>query len=281
MPSSATPSSGGAPLVLFVHIAKTGGTTLRQALLWQYVIYRWKHRLNIERGADDFGAYRALSAAERRRCRIVHGHMRFGIHAHVPGTFQYVTMMREPMRQVISLYHYIKASYTDTQFTTGLRDFILEGHDSYTPNSQVRTLAGVRSDRPDCPDHALETAKRNIEKHIPVVGLTKYFDESLVLMGRRRGWTRWPLYARDNTNSARPPLAQLPDALLAEIREQNALDLALYDYVEARLERQQAEEGASLQDDLRRFRRANAIFGRVAPIGRWVLRQMRLLPSVR
>ena len=89
--------------LLFMHIPKTAGTTLRAVVERQY------------RPTTLFSLYPGHEAQlDALRVRVsdrppaaVMGHFRFGLHAAFPAGGRYVTFLRDPVDQVISHYNHL------------------------------------------------------------------------------------------------------------------------------------------------------------------------------
>ena len=226
------------PTVVFLHIGKTGGTTLRRVLRRQYtesemMVVRARARPREETLAD----FAELPEAERARPRLILGHTVFGLHELVPRPSTYITLLRRPVSLVLSQYGFVRRTpghrHHQAAQGMGLEEYLASGLAQEMNNSQTRALAGA-VDVPygENPPELLELAKRNVEEHFRVVGLTERFDESLVLFGLAFGWSRLS-YVRANVASRR--VVPSP-AGLAEIERLNALDLELYDWAERRLQ---------------------------------------------
>ena len=226
------------PTVVFLHIGKTGGTTLRRVLRRQYtesemMVVRARARPREETLAD----FAELPEAERARPRLILGHTVFGLHELVPRPSTYITLLRRPVSLVLSQYGFVRRTpghrHHQAAQGMGLEEYLASGLAQEMNNSQTRALAGA-VDVPygENPPELLELAKRNVEEHFRVVGLTERFDESLVLFGLAFGWSRLS-YVRANVASKR--VVPSP-AGLAEIERLNALDLELYDWAERRLQ---------------------------------------------
>jgi len=226
------------PTVVFLHIGKTGGTTLRRVLRRQYpesemMVVRARARPREETLAD----FAKLPEAERARPRLILGHTVFGLHELVPRPSTYITLLRRPVSLVLSQYGFVRRTpghrHHQAAQGMGLEEYLVSGLAQEMNNSQTRALAGaVEVPYGENPPELLELAKRNVEEHFRVVGLTERFDESLVLFGLAFGWSRLS-YVRANVASKR--VVPSP-AGLAEIERLNALDLELYDWAERRLE---------------------------------------------
>jgi hypothetical protein len=226
------------PTVVFLHIGKTGGTTLRRVLRRQYpesemMVVRARARPREETLAD----FAKLPEVERARPRLILGHTVFGLHELVPRPSTYITLLRRPVSLVLSQYGFVRRTpghrHHQAAQSMGLEEYLASGLAQEMNNSQTRALAGaVEVPYGENPPELLELAKRNVEEHCRVVGLTERFDESLVLFGLAFGWSRLS-YVRANVASKR--VVPSP-AGLAEIERLNALDLELYDWAEQRLQ---------------------------------------------
>ena len=103
------------PTVIFLHVGKTGGWTLRQVLyrnVGRSQVMRVKPPRERPRGflnvqpLEDFAA---LSSADRERPRLIVSHMIFGIHESVPRPSTYISMLRHPVPRAISQYRHVVA----------------------------------------------------------------------------------------------------------------------------------------------------------------------------
>ena len=90
---------------IFLHIQKTGGTTVHRILERHYPkdrIYSfdaWEHT---------FEHFTNLSEDERGRIRLLRGHMVFGMHECVPNPSTYFTVLRDPVERAISYYYHVR-----------------------------------------------------------------------------------------------------------------------------------------------------------------------------
>jgi len=254
------------PLV-FVHIPKTAGTTLRHVIRKQYGQERI---MNIRAFRPDILKTRVQEhcrSTTPRGDRVFVGHMIFGAHRHLNGDATYVTMVREAIDRVISDYYYIRRTpshdFYNPVATHGysLAEYVRSGITIYTNNVQTRILAGWGREVPfgECSERMLDQAKRNIETHFSVVGITRRFDESIVLMKHRLGWSV-PVYMTRNRTSDRPGRNEVGSSTIDVIRKYNALDERLFKYAEDRLERQIEEGQERLAWDLKMLDMANTIY---------------------
>src|SRR5687767_997581 len=96
------------PLVLHLHLPKTGGTTLNEILARPCAPGEY-----VALGPDVHGAIenlRSWSDERRAEVRVVQGHLPYGLHEIFPQPHTYVTLLREPVDRVLSFYFYVARS---------------------------------------------------------------------------------------------------------------------------------------------------------------------------
>ncbi|MGH3075770.1 MAG: hypothetical protein ACRDQC_12610, partial [Gaiellales bacterium] len=94
--------------IIFLHIGKTAGSTLRPVLKRQFsrseaITIRARRRPREETLTD----FARLPEADRMRPRLIMGHTVFGLHESVPRPSTYITMVRNPVRLAVSQYRYV------------------------------------------------------------------------------------------------------------------------------------------------------------------------------
>lgn len=258
------------PTVFFLHIPKTAGTTLN-GILNQH--YPRRAQLFVNRRTDRQRCFEQLSPQRQQDLRLVRGHFAFGLHEVFPGTATYVTVLREPVAQTISMYRYWRADPTQGHFHTMARSLDLEAFlDKIVPdddphfggmrNFQTKMLCGKTP--VDWSDSAavLAAAKGNLDRHFCAVGLTERFDESLLVLQRALQWRRPSVYVRQKTN--REPFT-VSQSLRDKISAHSTLDAALYGHAEAKLAASIAAYGPDFDRDLKRQQATNAVY---QPAGR-------------
>jgi hypothetical protein len=127
-----------------------------------------------------------------------------------------------------------------------------------TDNGQLRLLTGHIDDIEigGCTRQLLDQAKNILRKYFMVVGSSERFDESLLLMKRKLGWNRLPVYQKRNVGAPRPP--ELPKQVLDTIRKHNELDCELYEWASDRLQQELQRE--DIQGELSKFQTANSMY---------------------
>jgi hypothetical protein len=256
---------------LFVHLPKTGGTTMR------YLLNRIYGDTCLTLGHKQFHPYRysteamleAFCGMERRNdpdVQVISGHMFFGLHEFLEGDWRYVTLLRHPVERVLSGFYYLvqlKRLPVDglMEYISGKNETLL--HQMAVNNLQTRYLSavgGVPVVAPFgvCPPGMLDAARLNLETHFIVAGLTERFDETLMLLKNTFDWPQ-PLYTSENRTLQKTAPHKLPAEVLDIITENNALDIALYDAAKARFESELSRQDPQFIQAVRAFKRQNTM----------------------
>jgi hypothetical protein len=259
-------ASGGAnaPAVLFLRIPKAGGTTLGEAVYSQ-------RRAGSDRTTEGelysegvlfppYGFFKEADMAvpeyvrhllTRPDLRAVIGDFWFGLHEHVARPSTYITVLRDPVERVVSLYYYAKLHEA-----MSLEEFLASPPFKEVDNDQTRRLAGVDPPLGGCTADTLDAARGNLKRHFAVVGTTERFDETLILLKRRLGWTRDVASYPRNVNAKKPPASTLPPETVAAIRRRNELDFELWRFASELLDEAIEAEGPDFAAELERHRAA-------------------------
>jgi hypothetical protein len=216
------------------------------------------------------------------------GHYPFGLHRHFDGDYHYITMLRHPVKRVLSQYYFGKSKYhgdtvrrkfTDSQLINDItRKMPLEDVMTYPIiNSSMTLLIGgefelyqAQSDliraydghgplpeRLPVPIEVLQRAKANLTQHFAVVGLTEQFDASLLLYKHFLGWSN-VYYETRNITKPHPQRSQLSADALSHIEQCCALDIELYTHAVSLFEAQKTAYGFdALTHDVTQFQARN------------------------
>lgn len=211
--------------IVFLHVPKAAGQTLNAILARQYA---QSATVIVENPSDVETSYARV--AQQRPVALVRGHVPYGIHERLGIDALYITMLREPVARVISMYEYIKRTpehrlhdILRTEQMTLSRFVTSDINREEVVNGQTRLLSGMLDRDPD--EQTLAAALTNLER-IAAVGLSERFDESALLMKRRFGW-KLPLYIRKNAAPS-PSLDGVSRRDRAIIERRNELDIELY-----------------------------------------------------
>ena len=248
--------------LVFIHIPKTGGLTMERLISRQYSkrLTLW---LSLQR-PEQVTEFMAMSEDERRRLECLMGHIPFGYHQHLPRPTIHATLLREPVARFISEYRYLLrhpregAWRAPDEAMANLSNYLDYRIETNATNIQTALISGHF---PDCgerppfkplPATALEEAKKNLREEFAVVGVTERFDETLLLLKRRMGWTKSVHYARRNAAPKASTPKDLDPDLVERIREHTQIDADLVKDAEALLDAAIAKEDAGLPMSLPR-----------------------------
>jgi hypothetical protein len=274
-----TVSAPGKTLI-FCHVPKTAGTTLNRIIESQYNPLRI-HSIPGAKRIVAIERFKRLPERRRRRIQVLKGHMEYGLHEHLPQPSTYMTMLREPVAQVISSYYYGLSSQAHPLYEImNARKTTLEEYvdlAQWANNLQTKLLGGIPMAKvqpfeslaiakrgeivpPDrflgahADDGTLAAAKRNLEREFSVVGVTDRFDESVALMIVAYDWDV-PFYQKFRETKKRPP-EKIDEAVLEKIRNLNAHDIELYAFGRKIFEKAVADHRTAIDAILRRWREA-------------------------
>jgi hypothetical protein len=232
---------------MFIHIPKCAGTTARWIMDRQYPtkteVYKVKSDI-----VGDKKKFDLLPADKKRLLAAVFGHYCYGMHASLNKgqKFSYVTILRDPVQRVLSLYSYVKISQKGHYLgpVAGKMspvEFVTSGVTCTTDNAMVRQLCGVdhftmRDGKQEpwrdmeipfggvTAEH-LKLAKDNL-RTFGCVGISDEFDTFLGCMRKTFGW-RIPVYRNQNVSRYKP---EVSSSDIDKIRKSNILDYELYDF---------------------------------------------------
>jgi len=256
--------------LLFIHIPKTGGSTLQSILDRNY---NRNEVFNVQnnRKALEFGN---LSIEERQAKMVIKGHMAFGHHSFFPqeNNVSYITMLREPIKRLISNYYFIlkqKNHHTHQKLVDNdysLKNYVESGIIANTENAQVRLLSNnIDAAHGSCTTVMLDEAKKNLEAHFSVIGINEYFDESILLMQEHYQW-KSPYYLRANVTGHSVKPRDLDSETIETITAYNKLDIELYEWSKNRLEQLIASRGDEFVNRLSSFQKKNKWIQRAGKI---------------
>jgi len=289
------------PLVVFLHIPKTAGLTVRKSVLTrQYqadetFASTWSGKVEAHDSravgvfAEEFksigifnrgvrpgvvwfpesleGAasrFRQLPTEQRTRVRLFYcEHVEFGLHERLSRPISYFTLLREPVARVLS--HYGFSAGRHVPDSASLSEHIAA---SVEGNLQTRLLAGpTERIAPLSPAERLERAKSNL-RACAIVGLTERFDETMLLLKKAYGW-RMPFYERSNVGKHRLARKDIPASIIRQIEADNALDAELYAYARELFAAQVRQYGPRLGRDVRIFRALKWLWQREQRMKNW------------
>ena len=264
-----------ATVVLFNHIPKTAGSTVRY-ILWRQV------------GADRVLTSTTLGHKERvaeiaERLEgplegdyVVQTHVGHGVADYLPARHSYraFTFVRDPVERTISRYFYARGQASTLDDGDVSVSEFLETNPVEAFNVQTAFLSGLLSKhymegvpmrREEFNSDLLNRAKRNLEAHT-VVGITERFDESLLLLRHKFHWSILKsLYRPANVGHDRKVGAAVSETDLRAIEASNELDADLYRFACKLFEERLAELDGHRRR-LRRFESLNSAYAGIHPV---------------
>jgi Galactose-3-O-sulfotransferase len=256
------------PTVIFLHVGKTGGSTLQRILYRQFAA---RDRLLVKTRPTIPGrparestlqAFASLPPQERERPRLIEGHLIYGIHDLIPRPSTYITLLRDPVALSVSQYRYVCRTPThplhmEVMRLGNLDAYVRSGLSLETDNSQTRAVSGdTTTPFGECSTGMLETARDHLRTSFSVVGITEAFDASLALLQGAFGWTKlW----YSPVNAAPRSVPPVPASTLRFLQEQNRHDMELHAWAHDRLRDEVASDPA-VHERIRRLRNRNAFY---------------------
>ena len=140
-----------ARLVIFLHLPKTGGTTLSTIIQRQYKpnhIFSFNYYVN-RKFIDQL---HKVPETLKEKNQVIQGHRRFGIHQYLNKKFSYIVLLRDPLARIIPHYYYLLQTpfnpiYQFIKFQQmSLKEYVLSRMSLDIENGQTRLLSGMEGE---------------------------------------------------------------------------------------------------------------------------------------
>ncbi|MEL6779903.1 MAG: sulfotransferase family 2 domain-containing protein [Cyanobacteria bacterium J06597_16] len=260
-------SSPEQPLVIFLHLPKTAGTTLKHITRRQYSPSETFEFYSVTRQpAKGINGFISLPEKRKENMKFVTGHIGFGLHQFIDKPSTYITVLRDPIKRVISFYHYLQRTNPNHQSLEGIdslerfvqsADLVRNDMTKYLSNVKMKTQLAYKGgdapeDRITCTPEDLEQAKENLRTHFSVVGLTEEFDKTMVLIRRKLGWQVFP-YLNANVAKKKTSSRAVSEEAMALLKEYNSYDVELYQYAQSLFQAQISAQGDDFAVEYKTF----------------------------
>ena len=227
--------------IIFVHISKTAGTTLRTILKNHF------GKCDMYQCNENLSAYynRLKKATDTNKINfnVLMGHIPFGFRPALPDDFKYITVLRDPFDRVESMFQHIKRTKKNYYFQKLRNKTFEQALKMELPplnNEMVRILCGQRDLIPrmhqNGPVHKqevilydkglLDQAKRNL-KEFAVVGFTEHFNEFIANLNKT---FNKKISNFKTLNQRKDKRIRLDGNLKSLIQKYNQMDIELYDW---------------------------------------------------
>jgi hypothetical protein len=242
--------TGGRQRFFFIHVMRTGGTTLEQQLRKNFPraeVYP-DPDLDFPEGDVmhhlDVSYLLGLPAERLERIRLFYGHFPFVVTEMLGADLVTITLLRDPVERTMSLLRVMREQREAWRELT--LDQLYDDANMFPRlihNHQTKLFSITAADRPrsyrdeiSIDDARLELARQNLEG-VDLIGITERYGDFVATARTRFGWQ---LSEQTRLNTA---AASLDDstALRARIAADNAIDIELYAYARALVARREGQ----------------------------------------
>ncbi len=255
--------------VIFIHIPKTGGTTLKNIAARQYPPSE-TFFMDFSNGGlkENFNRMK-----QKDDLKFVVGHLGYGSHRDIEPDFNYITFIRNPVELVVSDFCFKKeekdhhrhravsgmslSEYLESDMSRRnmLTSFLSQHNRENYQKKEMRQDTVSWMKKP-VDEEDFKEALDVLENRLLIFGITEKFDESMVLLREVLNWQF--LYYRPLlvTKSKTKPSADE----ISRIKQLNRFDMALYDRALSLFEKR-ISTIENFEKKMRTFRYKNRIFG--------------------
>lgn len=235
-------TNASAEICFFIHIPKCAGTSIIRSIsdtlpkdIFVAMNHGTKPYMSVDKYISLFKSI-PLKAFEKK---IICGHMLFGTHRQTEKLYAYATMLRHPVNRLWSQYCYMQRlgvqrilcrgcdtlvnSEMSFESFVSLSELLPLGNFGCIPNVQTLMIAGEIS------SNMLDKAKQNIKKYFAVIGVQEQFECFRMALSQYLNipiLSQWLNKKNDKLSSN-----ILSANVIRKIKQRDALDMELYDYV--------------------------------------------------
>jgi hypothetical protein len=283
-------------VLIHLHIAKTGGTSLSSMVKHGFAsdeVFEWtRHGVEKYSGLG-LATYDACQQQLRdfglERIRYIAGHVPMGVHRLFDRPTKYITVLRNPIERIISLFYFmmeIKAPFLSNGRPVSFEEYVESRFDIHLHDYQARVLSGCSELDPPAPEPGemvpaaaverrhLEAAKRNIDEHFLAIAPVEQMTELALVVRRIYAWPMRRLQNEyKNPTKERPHAMDISLRLMKIIEDCNSHDMELYEWVGKRFAEQRRLFEPELSRDLRIYGIVNRALNSVGEVLPWGMRK--------
>lgn len=237
------------PILVFIHIAKTAGTTVNFLLEREFFKGRTvgaydntlppmiRSTTGIFEPEDVARLYAEKSAAAPDPIGFVSGHMRYGLHSLIDRPCIYITFLRHPLDRVVSAYNYVRELgwLAEDQTIDDFIDFDFLGNS----NAMVRQLVHDRrldtKEKPALRKHARAVTPIDVlrvryffRRRFLFAAPSHRVDDAVTLLAKFYGWSMGGIAVpRDNVSTKH--IRDVSARIRTKILRRNRWDALLYE----------------------------------------------------
>lgn len=226
--------------IIFNHIPRTGGTSLRVILNKIYGEER-VFFINSRDIPSSLKTFKSLDVDKRKSYKVISGH---GANAYI-GLVErpfVITILREPLSLFSSQYYYLRKSHNSNFLDEVKRLDSLEQYIAYAighaqdnmmtrlmdpTNNQLYELEKPPPVMDEVGDHILHNALTQLREYDAIIDLDD-FDRGIYSLGKMLAWKRIPLYRPQNKSEWNSKVLEDDPSLKEKITHVLRYDLELY-----------------------------------------------------
>lgn len=178
-----------------------------------------------------------LQEREKNLSMII-GHIPFsyGIHRYVKRPVLLITLLREPLDRLLSLYYYLQRQAHAQEMgreiierRLDIVEFVKLTKERHLDNGHVRFLCSTDTRGLPCSAEFLEEAKDNLANRIGLVALTENYELLVQTMEYTFGWKR-AAEERYNASPERKKVTDMDSETASILQEVNRYDCELFEF---------------------------------------------------
>jgi hypothetical protein len=213
-------------LILFTHIPKTGGTSIKKSTFYKHAGLAYNYRGLSSFIGEDIEQY-----------DFIDGHYPFGLHYFTKRNCCYFVSLRDPIDCAVSTYYFIKQcnyrDYKHPRLDEVLNQSLVEfWSQKKNHNPQTKAVAGIFYSKMVniLPNFVFKIAKARLVNDYVDFGLLEESEAFSSRICDYFGWT--DEYQKDENKKTmdRPSVSEVSDSDRRLLEQSLSLDIKLYDY---------------------------------------------------